>query len=228
MLGTGDRQPWIPGGILEGMPGVNDNCGNNSPPVGPGLHSLRGPAEPLLWGTAAASDGGVFHAGCEPARNHDHLTESSPRSAGRCHYHLHLVDEETAAQERGRGLPRVSQPGARGARHKSQKHDGGAVTPAGASWLAVGGRAPPLSETIHLPGSGLGLLHILGFITPPYSPRGMLLSPFPCPEHWGHSPGVTEKGVWSRAQSLATELIPVGKWSPGCSAHLAPCTSCLL
>lgn len=174
MLGTGDRQPWIPAGILEGMPGVNDNCGNNSPPVGPGLHSLRGPTEPLLWGTAAASDGGVFHAGCEPARNHDHLTDSSPRSAGRCHYYLHLVDEETAAQERGRGLPRVSQPGARGARHKSQKHEVGAVTPAGASWPAVGRREPPLSETIHLPGSGLGLLHILGFITPPCSPGGVI------------------------------------------------------
>lgn len=82
-----------PRGILEGMPGVNDNCGNNSPPVGPGLHSLRGPAEPLLWGTAAASDGGVFHAGREPARNHDHLTDSSPRSAGRCYYYLHLADK---------------------------------------------------------------------------------------------------------------------------------------
>ena len=39
-------------------------------------------------------------------------------------------------------MPRVSQPAARGAGHKSQKRDGGAVTPAGASWPAVGWREP--------------------------------------------------------------------------------------
>ena len=36
-------------------------------------------------------------------------------------------------------MPRVSQPGARGAGHKSQKRDGGAVTPAGVSWQWAGG-----------------------------------------------------------------------------------------
>ena len=62
--------------------------------------SKRPPRAP--WGTAAASDGGVFHAGCELARNNDHLTESSPRSAGRWDYYLHLADEETESQG-GRG-----------------------------------------------------------------------------------------------------------------------------
>ena len=80
-------------------------------------------------------------------------------------------------------MPRVSQPGARAARHKSQKRGGGAVTLAGVSWQAVGRRNPPLSGTIHLPGSGLGLLHILGFIVLPCSPSGVLLSPFPSPDH---------------------------------------------
>ena len=80
-------------------------------------------------------------------------------------------------------MPRVSQPGARAARHKSQKRGGGAVTLAGVSWQAVGRRNPPLSGTIHLPGSGLDLLHILGFIALPCSPSGVLLSPFPCPDH---------------------------------------------
>lgn len=214
-----------PRGNSGGDAGVNDNCGNNSPPVGPGLRSLRGPAEPLLWGTAAASDGGVFRAGREPARNHDHLTESSPRSAGRCYYYLHLADQETAAQG-GEGACPGSHSQEPGEQDTSSSSCPSPQVPG--SWPALGRREPPLSETIHLPGSGLGLLHISGFITPPCSPRGMLLSPFPCPEHWGHLPRVKEKGVWSRAQSLPTELIPVGKRSPGRSAHLAPCTSCLL
>lgn len=60
-----------PKGILEGMPGVNDSCGNNSPPVVQGSLSKR----PLR-----ACSGGQqlplmvsLHAGCELARNNDHL-----------------------------------------------------------------------------------------------------------------------------------------------------------
>lgn len=125
-------------------------------------------------------------------------------------------------------MPRVSQPGARGARHKSQKRDGGAVTLARASWVAVGGREPPLSETIHLPGSGLGLLHISGFITLPCSPGGCYFPHFPAPNTGvtcpgsqrrvcgaGHSPCLQSSFLWESGP-----LGSVPTWHP------APPPSC--
>ena len=127
-------------------------------------------------------------------------------------------------------MPRVSQPGARAARHKSQKRGGGAVTLAGVSWQAVGRRNPPLSGTIHLPGSGLDLLHILGFIALPCSPGGCFYSHFPAPsievpcpgsQRWvcgaGHSPCLQSSFLWESGP-----LGAVPTWHPAPPASCDP------
>ena len=124
-------------------------------------------------------------------------------------------------------MPRVSQPAARGAGHKSQKPDGGAVTPAGASWPAVGGREPPLSDAIHLPGSRLGLLLISRFITLPCSPGGCFYSHFPAPSIEITRPG-SQRRVCGAGHSpclqssFQQESGPLG----ACSSHLSPCCHC--
>ena len=55
--GTGEGQPWILLGILEGTTAVNDNLGNNNHPGVPGLHS-QGLQSPHLGVTLAALGGG--------------------------------------------------------------------------------------------------------------------------------------------------------------------------
>ena len=125
-------------------------------------------------------------------------------------------------------MPRVSQPAARGAGHKSQKRDGGAVTPAGASCPAVGGREPPLSDAIHLPGSRLGLLLISRFITLPCSPGGCFYSHFPAPSIEVTRPGSQRRVCGAGCSpclqsSLLWESGPLGA-AP--TWHPAPPASC--